>query len=99
MFMEGLDDARIDAATDIFKALGNRHRVAIVCELAEASHCVHELVDALGLKQSLVSQHLRVLRTSGILSTARRGQEVVYSLEDAHVLHMVKEVLNHVATR
>jgi DNA-binding transcriptional ArsR family regulator len=42
-------------------------------ELSEGTRCVHELVDALEISQSLASQHLRVLRASGLVTGVRRG--------------------------
>lgn len=91
----GAGSAVLDAAAEVFKALSNRHRLAMLCELGNGPCCVHELVDALGLKQSLVSQHLRVLRTTGLVATSRRGQEVVYSIQDEHVSNMVTDALRH----
>lgn len=84
------------AAVELFKALGNEHRLVILSTLSAGAHCVHEIVEALGISQSLVSQHLRVLRTTGLVATARRGQEVVYSIKDRHVTRMVDDAVRHV---
>lgn len=83
------------AAAALLRALGNQHRVAIVSALAREPHCVHELVDALGIDQPLVSQHLKVLRSARLLVTERRGKEIVYSLADAHVAHIVGDAVTH----
>jgi DNA-binding transcriptional ArsR family regulator len=82
-------------ACDLLRALGAPHRLAIVLELAEGSRCVHELVADLGISQSLTSQHLRVLRTTGLVTAARRGKETVYSLADDHVAHIARDALTH----
>ncbi len=79
----------------LLKALAHPARVAIVRRLATQALCVHELVGELGLDQPLVSQHLRVLRGAGVLSTERRGREVVYSLLDHHVAHIVGDAVEH----
>ncbi|MBM4247288.1 MAG: winged helix-turn-helix transcriptional regulator [Deltaproteobacteria bacterium] len=84
------------AAVELFKALGNEHRLAILSTLSARSCCVHEIVESLGISQSLASQHLRVLRTTGLVGTARRGQEVVYSIKDRHVTRMVDDAVRHV---
>jgi DNA-binding transcriptional ArsR family regulator len=57
---------------------------------------VHEVVDLLGLSQSLVSQHLRVLRGARLVATERRGREVVYALADDHVAHVLLDALHHI---
>jgi len=89
------DDVVREAVAALFKALGNPTRVAIVDVLSDGPRCVHELVDTLGVDQPLVSQHLRVLRDVDLLSTERRGKEVVYSLADHHVAHIVGDAITH----
>lgn len=88
-------DTRLVAASDLLRALASEHRLAIVQELAIGPRCVHELVDSLGVSQSLVSQHLRVLRASQLVRTERQGREVAYSLADDHVAHIVADAIAH----
>lgn len=89
------DEATSGAVAALFKALGNPTRVALVDVLSDGPRCVHELVEAIGVDQPLVSQHLRVLRDVDLLSTRRRGKEVVYSLADDHVAHIVGDAISH----
>jgi len=91
------DPSRFAAAADLLKALANAHRVAIVDLLATGPHRVHEIVEHLGLDQPLVSQHLRVLRSAGLLTTERHGKEIVYSLADHHIAHIVGDAITHAA--
>lgn len=56
---------------------------------------MQELADALGASQPLVSQHLRLLRASRLVRADRHGREVVYSLVDEHVAHIVLDAVNH----
>ena len=90
-----VDDARLVEAAELLRALGTPHRLAIVLELAGQSRCVHELVERVGISQSLASQHLRVLRTSGLVTGTRRGKETVYALADEHVAHIARDALTH----
>src|SRR5437879_9912655 len=89
------DDAALANGCDLLRALGTPHRLAIVLQLAERPRCVHELVDDLGISPSLASQHLRVLRTTGLVSAARRGKETVYTLADDHVAHIARDAITH----
>ena len=66
-------------------------RIAIVTELGAGPRCVHELVEATGAPQPLVSQHLRVLRGAGVVRGERRGREIAYSLTDEHIGHIVAD--------
>jgi ArsR family transcriptional regulator len=90
-----IDGLQIADASDLLRALGAPHRLSIVLELAEEPRCVHELVHLLAISQSLVSQHLRVLRTSGLVIGTRRGKETVYALADDHVARIAQDALNH----
>ncbi len=87
--------ADLEAPSELLRALGNPHRLAIVLELGGGPRCVHELVDALGISQPLASQHLRVLRSVHVVRAQRRGREIAYSLGDEHVAHIVHDAVVH----
>jgi ArsR family transcriptional regulator, zinc-responsive transcriptional repressor len=80
-------------AAELFKVLGAEVRLAIVVELAEAPRSAQELVDALGVRQPLVSQHLRVLRSARLVSAERRNRKYLYRLVDKQVRHIVAGAL------
>ncbi len=84
------------AAAELFKALSSRARLALLLELERGPACVHELVHGSGASQSLVSQHLRVLRGAQLVRGDRRGKEVVYTLMDSHISHLVADAIAHV---
>jgi ArsR family transcriptional regulator len=43
----------------------------------------------------LVSQHLRILKAAGVVHGERQGREVVYSLVDDHLAHIVVDAVAH----
>jgi DNA-binding transcriptional ArsR family regulator len=83
------------AAGELLKALAAPLRIGIVTELAGGPRCVHELVDALGAPQPLISQHLRVLRGANVVHGSRRGREIAYSLTDDHIARIVADAVSH----
>jgi ArsR family transcriptional regulator len=85
----------VNTAVELLKALASVARLTLVLELAEGERCVHELVDATGMTQPLVSQHLRVLRGVGVVATRRRGREIAYSLSDDHLAHIAIDAVRH----
>lgn len=96
--LSGLRPVDVEAyrgAGDLLRALTAPVRLAVVDLLADGPRCVHELVDALGVPQPLVSQHLKVLRAARLVTTTRRGREVAYALSDDHVGHIVSDALRH----
>jgi DNA-binding transcriptional ArsR family regulator len=87
--------AEYSSVSDVFGALSSPVRSAIVHRLTEGEQTVGHLVEALGLSQPLVSQHLRVLRSAHLVTTERRGREVAYSLSDEHVAHVFLDAFHH----
>jgi DNA-binding transcriptional ArsR family regulator len=87
----------LDAAGELLRALAAPVRIAIVLQLRESQRCVHELVDALGAPQPLVSQHLKVLKAAGVVTGERSGREVLYRLADHHLAHIVIDAVAHAA--
>jgi ArsR family transcriptional regulator, zinc-responsive transcriptional repressor len=85
----------LDAAGEILRALAAPVRIAIVLQLHKSQRCVHELVDALEVPQPLVSQHLRILKQAGVVSSERSGREVLYRLVDHHLAHIVVDAVAH----
>ncbi|MDH6282687.1 DNA-binding transcriptional ArsR family regulator [Rhodococcus sp. LBL1] len=83
------------AAGEILRALAAPVRIAIVLQLRESQRCVHELVGALGVTQPLISQHLRVLKSAGVVHGERIGREVMYRLVDDHLAHIVIDAVAH----
>ncbi|MEJ7846251.1 MAG: metalloregulator ArsR/SmtB family transcription factor [Acidimicrobiales bacterium] len=83
------------AAAELLRALGHPLRLAIVLQVRDEERCVHELVDRLGASQPLISQHLKVLRSVGVLTAAKRGRETAYSVADDHVLHIALDAITH----
>ncbi|MGH3795195.1 MAG: ArsR/SmtB family transcription factor [Pseudonocardiaceae bacterium] len=84
------------AAGELLRALSAPVRIAVVLQLRDSERCVHELVDALGVAQPLISQHLRVLKSAGVVDSTRHGREVVYRLVDEHLSHIVVDAVTHV---
>lgn len=85
------------AAGELLKALSAPLRIEVIMLLTEHGPlCVHELVDTLAVAQPLVSQHLRVLRSAGVVVAERRGREVAYSLADEHIGRIVADAVAHV---
>ncbi|MCZ7665161.1 MAG: metalloregulator ArsR/SmtB family transcription factor [Thermoleophilia bacterium] len=92
------DDA--NQVAELFKVLGDPTRILIVQALIDAGGlCVHQLAQVVGMSQSSVSHHLRVLRTSGLIRHERVGKEVRYSPDDEHVEQLIGVCVEHVLHR
>jgi DNA-binding transcriptional ArsR family regulator len=73
-------------------------RTQIVRVLSSGPLSVGDLAAILGRSKSATSQHLRVLRDSGVVSARRRGRAVIYSLTSAPMVETTVLVLNRAAS-
>ena len=68
---------------DSLIALAEPNRLAIVDVLREGPRSVNGIVDALRLRQPLVSKHLKTLSDAGIVAMQPRAQQRIYRLDEA----------------
>jgi DNA-binding transcriptional ArsR family regulator len=81
---------RADRVCDLLKALSNRVRLMLACQLAEGEKSVSELQEFVGISQSAVSQHLALLRQHKLVATRREGQSVYYVLASPDAAAIMK---------
>ena len=79
-----------DRAAQLFHALSDQTRLAIIQRLRAGERCVCELTDALDAAQSRLSFHLRVLKEAGLVTDRREGRWMYYTL-NAETLAEVAE--------
>lgn len=90
-------DHSIAELADLFRLLGDATRLRIVLACCADPISVGDISDNLGLSQSLVSHHLRLLRAARIVRADRQGKQVFYSAADHHISSMVADMLEHIA--
>jgi DNA-binding transcriptional ArsR family regulator len=75
--------------TEIFQALANPTRIAVLDELREGELTVGDLVQRLKVEQSNLSQHLAVLRARQLVSARKSGSQVFYSVRDTLIFQIL----------
>jgi DNA-binding transcriptional ArsR family regulator len=78
------DVTRLQA--EVLKVLANPTRLEIIHRLAGGPLEVGRLARAIGTTQPGASQHLAVLRSSGLVESQRHGREIRYRLTDPDVI-------------
>lgn len=82
-----IDPLRMDAAAgeaiELLKALSNRQRLLILCQLLDGERSVGQLAAFLAARDSNVSQHLALLRKDGLVVPRREGQTIWYRIASA----------------
>ena len=78
----GLPDlARMEPAAGIARGLGDPTRLRIAATLLTGEElCVCDTAWIVGASQGLVSHHLRLLRTAGVVTSRKDGRMVMYRL-------------------
>ena len=75
---------------DVWGALADRTRREILDLLKGRPYTAGEIADQFSLTQATVSHHLAVLRQTGLVSTSRRAQTIVYSLDTRALRHLMR---------
>ena len=90
----GVDElARV---TSVFKLLGDPTRARLLYALLEAGElCVCDLAAATASAETTISQALRLLRASGVVTGRRDGRNIYYRLSDAHVRLLLDVTREH----
>lgn len=81
--------AAADEASEFLKSLASPVRLRILCSIMGKEASVGELAEQLGVRQSVASQHLALLRKDGLVKARRDGQTIWYALADERVVRVM----------
>jgi DNA-binding transcriptional ArsR family regulator len=89
-------EQELSRVSSVFKLIGDPTRARLLYALLEAGElCVCDLSAATGTAESTVSQALRLLKASSVVSGRREGRNVFYRLSDAHVRLLLDVTREH----
>jgi ArsR family transcriptional regulator len=86
----------VSALAETFRILGDPTRVRILDVLGEGELCVCDIASLVGMSESAVSHQLRLLRTMRLVRPRRAGRQVFYSVDDHHILELLRLAGTHV---
>ena len=81
----------------IFKAFCDETRLDILARLRGGEVCICALSESLGMKQSALSYHMKILVRSGIVSARQEGKWTHYSLSEPGIV-TARELLAQITT-
>ncbi|MCP5534811.1 MAG: helix-turn-helix transcriptional regulator [Akkermansiaceae bacterium] len=90
---EQFDNNRVvcEKVVGLFHLLSNKPRFRIACMLMHGEACVQDIAFVIsGGKMSNISQQLKMLRLSGVVQKRREGKQILYSIADPKVAHLIK---------
>ncbi|MDH7447511.1 ArsR/SmtB family transcription factor [Aquimarina sp. 2201CG14-23] len=74
-------DQRQNELAQLFKILGHPARIAILQYISKQDACIcNDLVEEIGLAQATISQHLKELKSIGLLSGEIEGKSMCYCI-------------------
>jgi predicted transcriptional regulator len=77
----------------IAKVLGHPARIAILTHIINSNACIcNDLVDEIGLAQATISQHLKELKSIGIISGAIEGKSICYCINKSKWLKIQQQL-------
>lgn len=85
-----------DLQARLCQTLGQSIRLRIINLLKDGPHCVTAIAEIIEAPQPTVSRHLTVLRSAGILTRQRKGQEVFYEITSPKIVavcEMMRQIL------
>jgi DNA-binding transcriptional ArsR family regulator len=71
----------VPASVDVFRAVADPTRRAILALLLESDRSVDELRRPFHITQPAISQHLRILRRAGLVRGTRVGRKCLYRID------------------
>jgi len=83
--------------SELFKALGDETRTRILYLLSLRELCVCDIAEIMEMSLPAVSHHLRLLKALRIVKYRREGKQVFYSLDDEHVVGLIRLAQEHFA--
>lgn len=88
-----IDNDKLQESSEILRALAHPLRMKIL-EFIDSNKMinVNKIYNTLNLEQSITSQHLRILRLAGIVTTRREGKFIQYSIDYARVSNAVRAI-------
>jgi len=90
-------DKALELAASMCQAMADPARLRLLLWLQQGERCVSELVELEQAKLSSVSARLQLLYSARLVSKRREAKHVFYRLADAHVRHLLGNILHHAA--
>lgn len=93
------DDENLYNMSEFFKMFGDGTRLKIINALMISEMCVCDISTLIGMNQSVISHHLKILRQARVIKYRRDGKVVYYSICDEHINRIFNEGLTHIKER
>ena len=84
-----METTAAELKSEILEALGHPNRIRILESLRQGPRCNCELAPDIGLEQSNLSRHLKILVQAGLLSSWKDGLRVNFKVADERIFKIL----------
>lgn len=91
-----LDNNTFERLIKFYKMIADNTRIKILFILNQHEMCVCDIANCLGMTKSAISHQLKLLRDTKLVKSTKIGKEVLYTLDDEHVIEMFNVALSHI---
>lgn len=88
-YLSELETEQLREAAEVLKAVAHPTRLQIIDLLEKGEKTVKELCELLGTPQSYTSQQLNLMKSKGVLSSRRDGNQVYYTIANFDVVKVI----------
>ncbi|MCF7646392.1 metalloregulator ArsR/SmtB family transcription factor [Bacillus subtilis] len=92
-----LSSDEIAILAETFRLLGDPSRLKILLSCMSGPISVSEIAEKLELSLSLVSHHLRHLRSARLVKGVRQSKYIFYEIADQHVSQVLQDMATHIS--
>jgi DNA-binding transcriptional ArsR family regulator len=96
---EASDDDTLYDMSEFFRMFDDFTRLKIINALLISEMCVCDLSAVVGMNQSAISHHLKILRQARVIKYRREGKVVYYSLCDEHIRLIFNQGFTHISEK
>ncbi|MNJ25158.1 HTH-type transcriptional repressor CzrA [compost metagenome] len=91
-----LSTGQLVLLAETFRLLGDPTRLRILMFCLNQPRAVGDIAGSLGLSQTLVSHHLRLLRGGRLMRGVRQSRQIFYEVANRHVSDVLSDMASHI---
>lgn len=88
-------DTQITIITETYRLLGDPTRLRVLLACLDGPIAVGDIAQGIEASPSLVSHHLRLLRSARLVRGTRKTRQVFYEAADDHIRDMLVDMVEH----
>ena len=81
---------KLEMAAECLRTIAHPHRLRMIQMLLDRRYTVGELAEACEIQSHMASEHLRLMKRSGLLEPEREGRKTYYRVSEPHLANIME---------